>query len=55
MSNIQHGWGDSRSNEGKALSVLATREDFAMILLSTGGDGAKLECVDEVLLWELVM
>jgi hypothetical protein len=26
-----------------------------MILLSTGGDGAKLECVDEVLLWELVM
>jgi hypothetical protein len=27
--------------------VLATREGFAMVPLSTGGDGAKLECVDE--------
>jgi hypothetical protein len=47
MSNLQHGRGDSRSNEGKALSVLATREGFAMVPLSTIGDGAKLECVDE--------
>jgi hypothetical protein len=47
MSNIEHGWGDSKSNEGKALSVLATREGFAMFLLSTDGDGAKLGCVDE--------
>jgi hypothetical protein len=35
MSNIQHGRGDSRSNEGNALSILATREGFAMVLLST--------------------
>jgi hypothetical protein len=41
--------GDSRSNEGKALPVLATRESFAMVPLSAGGDGAKLECVDESL------
>jgi hypothetical protein len=47
MSNVQHGRGDSRSNEGKALSVLSTWEGFAMILLSTGGDSAKLGCVDE--------
>jgi hypothetical protein len=47
MSDIQHGQGDSRSNEGKTLSVLATQEGFAMVLLSTGGDGAKLECIDE--------
>jgi hypothetical protein len=47
MSNVQHGWGDSRSNEGNALPVLATQEGFAMVPLSTGGDGAKLECVDE--------
>jgi hypothetical protein len=47
MSDIQHGRGDSRSNEGKALSVLATREGFAMVPLSTGGDDAKLERVDE--------
>jgi hypothetical protein len=47
MSNIQHGWDDSRSNEGKALSVLATREGFEMVLLSTGGDGAKLGYIDE--------
>jgi hypothetical protein len=47
MSNYQHGWGDSRSNEGKAFSVLATREGFAMVPLSTNGDGAKLEHVDE--------
>jgi hypothetical protein len=47
MSNIQHGWGDSRSNEGKALSVLATQESSAMVLLSTGGDGAKLGYIDE--------
>jgi hypothetical protein len=32
MSNVQHGRDDSRSNEGKALSVLATREGFAMVL-----------------------
>jgi hypothetical protein len=47
MTNIQHGRGDSRSNEGKALSILATQEDFAMVLLSTGGDGAKLGYIDE--------
>jgi hypothetical protein len=47
MSEFQHGWGDSRSNEGKAFSVLATRESFAMFPLSTGGDGARLECFDE--------
>jgi hypothetical protein len=28
LSNIQHGRGDSRSNEGKALSALVTREGF---------------------------
>jgi hypothetical protein len=49
MSNLQHGRGDSRSNEGKALSVLATREGFAKVLLSTGGDGAKLGHVVESL------
>jgi hypothetical protein len=47
MSNLQHGWGDSRSYEGEALPVLTTRKDFAMVPLSTGGDGAKLECIDE--------
>jgi hypothetical protein len=47
MSNIEHGRGDSRSNEGRALLVLATWEGFAMVPLSTGGDGAKLECVEE--------
>jgi hypothetical protein len=47
MSNLQHGRGDSRSNDGEALPVLSTREGFAMVPLSTGGDGAKLECVDE--------
>jgi hypothetical protein len=45
MSNIQHGRGDSRSNEGKALSFLATRDDFAMVLVSTGGDGARLDAL----------
>jgi hypothetical protein len=47
MSNIQHGRGDSRSNECKALSILTTQESFVMVLLSTGGDGAILECIDE--------
>jgi hypothetical protein len=47
MSNFQHGWGDSRSNEGKAFSVLTTREGLAMVPLSTGRDDAKLEHVDE--------
>jgi hypothetical protein len=47
MSDFQHGWGDSRPNDGKAFSVLTTREAFAMVPLSTGGDGAKLERVDE--------
>jgi hypothetical protein len=47
MSNIQHGRGDSRSNEGKTLSVLATGEGFAMVLLATGGDSAKLGYIDE--------
>jgi hypothetical protein len=31
----------------KALSSLTTREGFAMVLLSTDGDGARLECIDE--------
>jgi hypothetical protein len=47
MSDFQHGWGDSIPNEGKALSVLATREGFAMIPLTTGRDSAKLERIDE--------
>jgi hypothetical protein len=47
MLDLQHGRGDSRPNEGKAFSILATREGFAMVPLSTGGDGAKLERVDE--------
>jgi hypothetical protein len=47
MSNIQHGRGDLGSNEGEALPVLATREGFAIVPLSIGGDGAKLDCVDE--------
>jgi hypothetical protein len=47
MSDFQNGWGDSRPNEGKAFSVLATREGSAMVPLSNGGDGAKLERVDE--------
>jgi hypothetical protein len=47
MSDIQHGQGDSRSNEGKSLSVLSTREGSAMVLLSTDGDGARVECIDE--------
>jgi hypothetical protein len=47
MSDIQHGRGDSTSNEGKALFVLSTREGFTMVLLSTDGDGARLECIDE--------
>jgi hypothetical protein len=47
MSDIQHGRGDSRSDEGKAFSILSTREGFEMVPLSTGGDSAKLECIDE--------
>jgi hypothetical protein len=47
MSDFQHGWGDSRSNEGKAFSVLTAREGFAIVPLSTGRDNAKLERVDE--------
>jgi hypothetical protein len=47
MSDFQHGWGDSRSNEGKAFSVLSNWESIAMVPLSTGGDGARLECFDE--------
>jgi hypothetical protein len=47
MSDFQHGWGDSRSNEGKAFSVLTTREGFAMVPLSTSGDDAILEHVDK--------
>jgi hypothetical protein len=47
MSDFQHGWDDSRSNEGKAFSVLTTREGFVMVPLSTGRDSAKLEYVDE--------
>jgi hypothetical protein len=47
MLDFQQGWGDSRSNEGKAFSVFTTREGFAMVSLSTGEDGAKLDHVDE--------
>jgi hypothetical protein len=49
LLNLQYGWSDSRSNEGKALSILVTREGFAMVLLSTGGDSAKLGHLDESL------
>jgi hypothetical protein len=49
LSDFQHGGGDSKPNEGKALSILATWEGFAMVLHSTGGDGAKLGCLDESL------
>jgi hypothetical protein len=47
MPDFQHRWGDSRPNEGKAFSVLTTWEGFAMVPLSSGRDGAKLERVDE--------
>jgi hypothetical protein len=47
MPEIQHGRGDSRPDEGKAFSILVTWESFAMVPLSTGGDSAKLERVDE--------
>jgi hypothetical protein len=47
MSNFQHGRGDSRSNEDKTLSILTTQEGFAMVLLSTNGDGVKLGYIDE--------
>jgi hypothetical protein len=47
MSDIQHGRGDSRPNEGEALPVLATRESFAMVPHSTDRYNAKSECVDE--------
>jgi hypothetical protein len=35
--------------EGKALSILVTQEGFAMVLLSTRGDNAKLGYLDESL------
>jgi hypothetical protein len=41
------GQGDSKPNVGKALSILATQERLAMVLPSTGGDGAKLGSFDE--------
>jgi hypothetical protein len=47
MSDIQHGQGDSRSNEGEAFPIIATWEGFAMVPCSTSGDDAKLERVDE--------
>jgi hypothetical protein len=47
MPDFQQGQGDSRPNEGKAFSVLATQGGFAMVPLSTGRDGGKLECIDE--------
>jgi hypothetical protein len=47
MSNFQHGWGDPRSNEGKAFSILTSQEGYAMVPLSNDGDGARLEHVDE--------
>jgi hypothetical protein len=47
MPDFQHRWDDSRPNEGKAFSVLTTWEGFAMVTLSSGRDGAKLERVDE--------
>jgi hypothetical protein len=39
------GWLKIKWEQG--FSILATREGFAMVPLSTGGDGAKLEHVDE--------
>jgi hypothetical protein len=55
LSDIQHGWGDSKPNEGKALSVLTTRKSFAMVLHSTGIDGAKLGGFDESLHEEILL
>jgi hypothetical protein len=52
MSDFQHGWGDSISNEGEAFSVLSTRESFAMVPLSTG---AILECFAMVQDWNALM
>jgi hypothetical protein len=49
LSDIQHGWVDPKPNEGEALSVLATWKGFAVVLLSTSVDGAKLGCLDESL------
>jgi hypothetical protein len=47
--------GDSRSNEGKAFYVHSTWESFAMVPLSTGGDGARLECFDKGLHKEVLL
>jgi hypothetical protein len=47
LSNIQHGRVDLKPNEGKALSILAIQKRFAMVLHSTGGDGAQLGSFDE--------
>jgi hypothetical protein len=33
--------------KARLFSILSTRESFAMVPLSTGGDGARLECFDE--------
>jgi hypothetical protein len=49
LSDIQHGRGDSESNEGKALSIIATWKRFAKVQLSAGGDGANMGCLDESL------
>jgi hypothetical protein len=49
LSDIQHGWVDPKPNEGEALSVLATWKGFAVVLLSTSVDSAKLGCLDESL------
>jgi hypothetical protein len=40
---------------GKALSILATREGFAMVLLSPSGDSAKLGHIDEGLHEEILL
>jgi hypothetical protein len=49
MSNFQWGWGDSRSNEGKAISVLTPWKSFALVPHSTDGVEARLGSVDEEL------
>jgi hypothetical protein len=40
-------WGDSRSSEGKAFSVLTTWKSFLLVPHSTGGVETRLGIVDE--------
>jgi hypothetical protein len=49
MSNFLCGWGDSRSSEGNAFSILTTLKSFVLDPHSTGGVEARLGSVDEEL------